>query len=93
MAEILAPTVAAATSADQVVPASTSMTLVLKPATGGSPLSQLAANISVQVKTSGGDYLPFGDLNPSNPVLVLTAAGTFRLSKPASVVAYGADGT
>lgn len=92
MAEIIAPTVAAATSADQVLAAGASLTLVLKPATGAAALNQFDANIDVQAKTSGGDYLTFGALTASNPVLVLTAVGTFRLSKPASAVAYGADG-
>jgi hypothetical protein len=93
MAEILAPTVAAATSADQVLAVGGSLTLVLKPATGAAPLRQYDANVDVQAKTSGGDYLPFGALTASNPVLVLTATGTFRVSKPASSVAYGVDGS
>lgn len=91
MAEILAPTTAAANSLDQVIAAGTSLTMLLKPATGAAPLSQLSASVTISSKTSGGDYLPVASLTPGNPSVVLTAVGTFRVSKAASTVAYGVD--
>lgn len=91
MAEVLAPSTAAGNSADQVVAAGATLSCVLKPATGAAPLSQLAACVLIQVKSSGGDYLTFGALTPDQPVKVLTGAGTYRFTKPASAVAYGVD--
>lgn len=90
MAEILAPTTAAANSPDQVIAAGSSLTLTLKPATGAAPLPQFTW-ASVLKKTSGGDYLSFGTLSAGEPVLVLSAAGTFRVSKPASSIAFGVE--
>lgn len=90
MAEIITPQTAAQNSANIVLTTGQSVTLTLKRAPGGVPLPQLTW-AEVQKQTTGGDWETFGYLTASQKVLVLQAAGTFRVSKPVTSVAAGVD--
>ncbi len=91
MAELIAPTTAAAVSADFVLAAGASRTLNMKATPGSTNFGQFA-NINIQIKT-GTDYVTLGNLSNVIPVQVLQADGTFRLQKDPTSVAVGADGS
>lgn len=92
MAELIAPTTAAATSADFNLAAGTSRTLNLKTLGAGVANFGQFANANVEIKTASG-YVVFGALTNTNPVMVLTAVGDFRISKDPTSVAVGVDGS
>lgn len=89
MAELIAPTTAPANSAPFSILAGDSVTLLLKDAVG--PYCPPNCVAYVQQQSSGGEWFTVGQIDTLNPAKVLLAAGTFRLSKPASADAYGAD--
>lgn len=89
MAELLAPTTAQADSGSFAILAGDSVTLLLKDAAG--PYCPPNCIAFVQQQSSGGEWFTVGQIDTLNPAKVLLAAGTFRVSKPASADAYGVD--
>lgn len=88
MAELIASGTADANSADFTLTDGQSATLFLKTATGA-PVAP-AAQARIQVK-SGSNYFTVGRLTQSDPMLVLRAAGTFRVQRLAHTIAFGVD--
>jgi hypothetical protein len=74
-ANLITTGVTAATSADIVV-AATPVIVALKGITG-------QPYIEVQLKDDAAAYNGIGGLSKSTPSMVLSAAGTYRLSRPA----------
>jgi hypothetical protein len=78
MAALLATGVTATSSADFTISGeSTTLFLV---STAGLPSGALA---QIEVKGANGVYYPFGHLDPSIPIQVLSGPGTYRVSRPA----------
>lgn len=89
MAELLAPTAAAANSTPFVIAPGDSVTLLLKNAEG--PYVPPDSVAFVQQESSGGQWFTVGQIDTQSPAKVLVAAGSFRVSKAASATAYGVD--
>lgn len=89
MAELIATSTSAADSADFTVNAGDSISILLKDGTSATAVTSSATAL-VQAK-SGTQYITIGTVTGSNPLLVLSAPGTFRVSKLASAVAFGVD--
>lgn len=89
MAELLAPTAAAAESTPLVIAAGDSVTLLLKDAVG--PTCPPGCVALVQQQSSGGEWFTVGQIDTQTPAKVLVATGTFRVAKGASATAYGVD--
>jgi hypothetical protein len=89
MAELIAPITGAFDSAPFTILAGDSVTLLLKDAVG--PYCPPNCVVFVQQQSSGGEWFTVGQLDTQTPAKVLLAAGTFRVSKPVSADAYGAD--
>ncbi len=89
MASLITTAATQADSADIVLGASTSTTLSLRPANGG--VLQPDAVALVSIKSSGGDYTVIGAMTYSKPLTVLTAQGTFRVTRMAAGTAFGVD--
>lgn len=91
MAELLASSTAAADSADFTLTAGNTATLNLK---GGSETWVGPQSIAyVQIKSSDNRYYNIGAMTVQNPAVVVSAAGTYRVSKMAAPEAYGVDKT
>lgn len=83
MASIITPTIAADVSTDFTLSsASTTLSLSGSARPFGSALVQ---------RKVGSDYITVGVLTDSEPAQVLSATGTFRVSKGPSTVATGVD--
>lgn len=89
MAEIIAPTTAPANSATFAILPGDSVTLLLKDAAG--PYCPPNCVAFVQQESSGGEWFTVGQIDTQAPAKVLLAAGSFRVSKPASADAFGVD--
>lgn len=89
MTQLIAPSTAAATSADFTVASGSSATLSLS-FSGLEAISPMAV-ADIQRKDSAGNYANIGQLSGGNPSMVLIAAGTFRVRKWAFSVAFGVD--
>ena len=72
-------------SSDFTLAAGESTTLSLR----GSP--GLSSRVLIQFKDSTGNYVDFGELTAQDPVLLLSAIGTFRCLRKASAVSFGVD--
>jgi hypothetical protein len=90
MAEIIASQTAAANSADFTLTDGSSCSLFLKDADADTDLYSNAVAY-VQIKSSEAKYVTIGKLDFADPLSVLSAPGTFRVSKPASAYAFGVD--
>ena len=90
MAQIIAPTVAASNSADFTLTDGSSVSLFLKDADADTDLYNNAVAY-IQIKSSEAKYVTIGKLDFADPLSVLSAPGTFRVSKPASSYAFGVD--
>ena len=90
MAEIIASQVAAANSADFTLTDGQSVSLLLKDDVVDTDL-YAGAVAFIQAKSAGAKYVTIGELNFDEPLIVLSAPGTFRVSKAASAYAYGVD--
>lgn len=89
MAELIASGTTTAQSADFDVEAGASASLFLKSASSQTlPYDALAI---VQVKSADATYFDVGVLTATDPMKVLQAAGTFRVSRVAASSAYGVD--
>jgi len=66
-----------------------SATLFLKDAAGSQVDSNALAE--VQIKSSGGEYFTIGALTWQIPGKVLSGAGTYRVVRRISAVAFGVD--
>lgn len=88
MAELIATGTTLTNSADFTLAAGASTTLYLKDATGATVPPECIA--LVQVK-SGAEYFNVGQLDGVNSMRVLTAIGTFRVSRLANTSAFGVD--
>lgn len=87
MSELLAVGTTAATSSDfSLTGEATSLLLTATTAL------LAGSRIAIQAKTAAGVYIHIGELDPSTPLLVLSAPGTYRVSRLAGV-ACGADRT
>lgn len=77
--EILAINTTAANSADQVV-TSSGLTVCLKDAAG----PKLAANcvVNILLKDDAGQYFRVDQLSTQKPAVFISAAGTYRFSRP-----------
>jgi hypothetical protein len=85
MASIITPTVDAATSSsDFTLAAGSSTTLALY-----GPVRPFGT-VSIE-RLVAGNYIPIGLLTDGNPIQVLTANGTFRVSKGPSQTQTGVD--
>lgn len=89
MAQLIASTTDAATSADFTLAAGESATISLF---NTNYLRELAM-AHVQIKGSDGAYylVQDGGLSATRNTLRITAAGTYRISKDASQTAFGVD--
>ena len=90
MAEIIASQVAAANSADFTLTDGQSVSLLLKDDVVDTDL-YAGAVAFIQAKSAGAKYVTIGELNFDEPLVVLSAPGTFRVYKAASAYAYGVD--
>lgn len=86
MAQLIAASTADQTSADVVV-TTTQAVFSLFSTNGAMPMGMA----QIQKKASNGQYVPIGTLTSSNPVQVLSAAGTYRVVKSLSTNATGVD--
>lgn len=89
MAAFLASGTAAADSADFILAPGEAATLCLVDADGELPPNQAVAR--VQFKSAAGQYMDVARLTASEPLLVVAAAGTYRVSRSATPVAFGVD--
>lgn len=78
-----------ANSADITVAAGTPVTVFLKNG-GASEVLDSAARCDIQVKGSGGFYYTIGRLDGTDPIKVIDAPGTYRISKYAGP-SFGVD--
>ena len=86
MAEILTIGTSAATSADFTLTGQVS-SIQLTGTSGVLPSSV----VDIQVKSTGGQYTLIGQCTTREPLQVLIAPGTFRVSRPAGGPACGID--
>jgi hypothetical protein len=86
---LLTAAATAATSADFTVAPAAVAYLYAKPATTLVAFG-VGWNIDIQKKT-GTDYYTVDSLTGIKPAVVLSGAGTFRLSRPVTQVAVGCD--
>ena len=82
MAELLAVSAVAANSADFVLSEGSQATLLLKDGTSNYRLVK-GASANIEVKTSGGNYMLAGTLTSDTPLLTLSGAGPYRVTKSA----------
>lgn len=87
---LLTAAATAATSADFTVAVGTPTYLYAKPVTTLVAIPGGQWYIDIQKKT-GTDYYTVDSLTPNKIAVVLSGAGTFRLSRPVTGVAVGCD--
>ncbi len=90
MAEIIASQTTAANSADFTLKDGQSVSLLLKDDVADTDLYNNAVAF-IQAKSAGTKYVTIGKLTFEEPLMVLSAPGTFRVSKGISAYAYGVD--
>ena len=90
MPEIIAAGTALANSADIVIGPGGTATFLLKGGAGADVPFRSVALIQAKGLVSG-QYVTIGQLDSAAPIRVLTAAGTFRVSKLATDAAVGVD--
>ena len=90
MAELISTQTTAAQSADFTLTSTDVATLSLKNATSGVPTDGGVAEIQLK-SVASGTYMTIGYLTKSDPCLVLSAPGTYRINKPISTIAFGVD--
>lgn len=80
MAALLATGTGAASSADFTLTGETSTLFLVSTA-------QVLQNskVVIEIKGANGLYYPFGNLDQSAPVVVLSGPGTYRVTRPAGV--------
>jgi hypothetical protein len=85
---ILAAGTAAANSTDVVVAAGTPATIFLTAAVSGPVPSEASCDIQIK-ETVGATYHTIGKLTGSNPIQVIDAPGTYRVSRLLSTASVG----
>ncbi len=85
--ELLAIGTAAASSADITV-SSDPISLLLVSSTA---LLQSKSLVNIEAKTAAGLYMPIGTLSTADRLLVLSAPGTYRVSRVATGASVGVD--
>ena len=88
MAELIAVNTAQADSADVTLVITAAATFLLK---GGSDSNLPRGTVALLQAKSGTQYITVGQLDDTKPMLVVNAAGVFRVRKLASVIAVGVD--
>lgn len=88
MPEIIAAQTAQANSADIVIASGGTATFLLK---GGAGDAIPASSVALIQAKSGTQYVTIGQLDAGSPIKVLSAAGTFRVSKQTTASAVGVD--
>lgn len=78
-----------ASSADFTVTKDTPVTLFLIDANGFAIHAR--AKALLQIKASNGTYTTVGQLTATSPVLVVSAPGTWRVTRLANEVGFGVD--
>jgi hypothetical protein len=86
MAQLLAPGIAQASSADFTLAGEPS-TLFLTSATR----QMQDATANVEIKSAAGAYQVIGNLTNEQPAKVLTGPGTYRVTRLACAIAVGVD--
>lgn len=90
MAELIASSTSAATSADITVVAGTPATIFLKSAT--SEVLPSDGSAQIQIKSSNLTYYVLGSIDRVNPAKVIDGPGTYRIVKTGSAsTAFGVD--
>lgn len=90
MAALIAVGTTQVDSADFTLAAGTTTTLFLVDAVAQALLPNNLDAV-IQIKSAGAIYKTIGSLTSASPVLVLAAAGTFRVRKHGSVAPFGID--
>lgn len=90
MAELISTQNALANSADFTLTDGQTVSLALKDDGADNDIYDNAIAY-IQYKSSNGKYVTIGQLDFKAPMRILSAPGTFRVSKPASAYAYGVD--
>jgi hypothetical protein len=88
MANIIASGTTETASADFTLTAGTPTTVFLVGVSG--PAAEDARAI-IQIKSSGGVYIPVGELNRSNQAQTLFGGGTYRVVREASGTAFAVE--
>lgn len=80
MAALLATGTTATSSSDFTLTGETSTIFLVSTA-------QILQNskVVIEIKGANGVYYPFGNLDQSSPVLVLSGPGTYRVTRPAGI--------
>lgn len=89
MAELIAAGITEVDSSDFTLTSGDQVTIFLKDAAG--PTVGYDAIAMVQIKCAGGEYYNVGRIDFDVPAKVLSAPGTYRVKKLASVASFGVD--